>query len=222
MITIRPRVAAVTTQLVERFKAIDPATVGHLLEFGFCDPGIQALWKPCRVVGPAVTVRTAALDSAVVHVAIDAAEPGDVLVIDRNGDRKHACWGEMTSLAAKLKGLAGTIVDGYVTDVTEIAEMGYAVYCRGASAITTKSLAVQGDVNVPVQVGGVSVNPGDLIVADSNGVLVLPPDVAAAVVDAAEARQKRELWVRAELKKGRPLSDISGAAGRVCARMEGA
>ncbi len=195
--------------------------MGHLLEFGFCDPGIQALWKPCRVVGTAVTVRTSALDSGVVHVAIDLAEAGDVLVIDRNGDTKHACWGEMTSLAAKRKGLAGTIVDGPATDIMEIAEMGYPVYCRGASAITTTSTGAEGEINTPVQVGGVPVHPGDLIVADANGVLVLTPEAAAAVIEASEAREKREAWVRAELHTGRALSDISGAAARVRGRIQG-
>lgn len=221
MITIKPRACAIEQTLLERFKAIQPATVGHLLEFGFCDPGIEALWKPCRVVGAAVTVRTSALDSGVVHVAVDLAEAGDVLVIDRNGDTKHACWGEMTSLAAKLKGLAGTIVDGPATDIMEIAEMGYPVYCRGASAMTTKSTGAEGEINTPVQVGGVPVHPGDLIVADANGVLVLTPEAAAAVIEASEAREKRETWVRAELHTGRALSDISGAAARVRVRIQG-
>jgi 4-hydroxy-4-methyl-2-oxoglutarate aldolase len=222
MVTIKPRVCAIEQSLVERFKAIQPATVGHLQEFGFCDPGIQTLWKPCSLVGMAVTVRTSALDSGVVHVAIDLADAGDVLVIDRNGDAKHACWGEMTSLAAKRKGLAGAVVDGPATDVVEIAQMGFPVFCRGASAITTKSTGAEGEINTPVQIGGVPVHPGDLIVADSNGVLVLSPAAAASVIEASEAREKREAWVRAELLAGRPLSDISGARARVEGHIHGA
>jgi regulator of RNase E activity RraA len=165
-------------------------------------------------------VRTSALDSAIVHVAIDAAQAGDVIVIDRNGDLKHACWGEMTSLAAKVKGVAGVIVDGCVSDVAEIEEMQFPVYCRSASPITTKGLGLEGEINIPVQVGGVVVNPGDLIVADVNGVLVIPQVQAAQLIESSEAREKREIWVRDELKKGRPLADISGAAEKIRAQMQ--
>ena len=100
--------------------------------------------------------------------------------------------------------------------------MGYAVYCRGVSAITTKSTGADGEINTPVQIGGVPVHPGDLVVADANGVLVLTPEAAAAVIEAAEAREKREPWVRSELLAGRALSDISGAAARVRSNLKGA
>ena len=219
MIIINPRVSTVSSELVERYRAIQPATVGHLVEFGFCDPAIRPVWKTFKLVGSAVTVRTSALDSAIVHVAIDVAEPGDVIVIDRNGDEKHACWGEMTSLAAKIKGIAGAIVDGGATDITEIEEMKFPVYSRQVTSITTKSLALEGEINTQVQIGGVPVNPGDLIVADVNGILVLPPKLAAEVIEASEARERREIWVREELRKGRKLSDISGAAEKIKAQM---
>ena len=103
-----------------------------------------------------------AIDSTVVHRAIDLAEPGDILVIDRTGDTKHACWGEMTSLAAKVRGLAATIVDGPATDVVEIEEMEYLVFSRGVSPITTRSLAQFGEINTVVQCGGVPVSPATL------------------------------------------------------------
>ncbi len=215
MIIINPRGSTVPKELIERYKPIQPATVGHLIEFGFCDPAIRPLWRTFKLVGPAFTVRTSALDSAIVHVAIDMAEAGDVIVIDRNGDQKHACWGEMTSLAAKVKGIAGAIVDGCATDITEIEEMKFPVYCRHPSPITTKGLALEGEINTQVQIGGVPVNPGDLIVADVNGVLVIPQALAPKLIEASEAREQREVWVRAELHKGSKLSDISNAAEKV-------
>jgi 4-hydroxy-4-methyl-2-oxoglutarate aldolase len=219
MIVINPRQCFLSEELVARYKQIEPATVGHILEFGFCDPGIQPLWRPCSVVGPAFTIRTTALDSSVVHVAIDMAEPGDVILIDRNGDGKHACWGGMTSLAAKVRGLAGSIVDGCATDFLEIQELAYPVYARSVTALTTKGLAEGGEINTPIHIGGVVVNPGDLVVADSDGILVMTPEIAAEIVDHAEERQKRGAWIQEELKKGAKISELSGSAEKVRARL---
>ncbi len=219
MIVINPRPSSLSAELIERYRSIEPATVGHMLEFGFCDPGLQPLWRPCNVVGPAFTVRTTALDSSIVHVAIDMAEPGDVILIDRNGDGKHACWGGMTSLAAKMRGIAGTIVDGCATDFLEIQELAYPVYARSITALTTKGLAESGEINTQIQIGGVAVNPGDLVVADSDGILILSPEAAAEMVDQAEARQKRGAWVQEELLKGAKISEMSGSAEKIRARL---
>lgn len=219
MFVINPRVCELPSVLIERYRAIQPATIGHLIEFGFCDPALRPVWGKIKLVGPAVTVRTSALDSAIVHMAIDVAEPGDVILIDRNGDQKHACWGEMTSLAAKLKGIAGPIVDGCTTDIAEIEEMNFPVYSRQASPITTKGLALEGEINTVVQIGGVPVNPGDLVVGDVNGIVIVPANLAPELIDPSETREQRETWVRSELHKGRKLSDISAATEKIRARM---
>jgi regulator of RNase E activity RraA len=219
MIVINPRKDNLPEELIKRYRAIEPATVGHILEFGFCDPGLQPLWRPCSVVGPAFTVRTTALDSSVVHVAIDMAEPGDVILIDRNGDTRHACWGGMTSLAAKRRGIAGTIVDGCATDFVEIQELAFPVYARSITALTTKGLAESGEINTSIQIGGVVVNPGDLVVADSDGILIMSPELAAELVEQAEARQKRGAWAQEQLLKGAKISELSGSAEKVRARL---
>jgi 4-hydroxy-4-methyl-2-oxoglutarate aldolase len=161
-----------------------------------------------------------AIDSVVVHNAIDMAEPGDVIVIDRNGDNKHACWGEMTSWGAKMRNLAGTIVDGPATDIVEIEDMEYLVFCRGISPITTRSLAVSGEINTTVQCGGVSVSPGDIILADDNGVLVIPPDRVAEVVERCEPRAQREPSMRARLKAGEKITDVFGNGQRLAEALE--
>jgi 4-hydroxy-4-methyl-2-oxoglutarate aldolase len=220
MIVINPRQNNLADELIRRYRDIAPATIGHLLEFGFPDPAIQPIWRPCKMVGPAFTIRTAALDSSIVHLAIDMAEPGDVLVLDRNGENKHACWGGMTTLAAKLKGLAGVVVDGCVTDFTEITEFQLPVYARSISAITTRGLAVDGEINTQVQIGGAPVNPGDLVVADSDGIVVMPPDVAARIIDISEEREKRGLWIQEQLKKGAKISELSKSAEKIQAQLE--
>ena len=198
-------------KLLERLKDVEPATVGHFRHYGFIDPLIRPVLKDTKVVGPALTVKTPGADSTVVHKVMELAKPGDVLVIDRCGDRQHACWGGMVTLSAHLKELAGGIIDGPATDVDEIEELGFPVYCRGLSAMTTKLLGIGGEINTVVQCGGVAVEPGDLIVADRNGILVLKPDEAMEVADKALAMQAAENGFAEELRKGKSLSSLSGA-----------
>jgi regulator of RNase E activity RraA len=207
---------SVPTELLDRLRAIPPATIGHVLAFGFMDTALQPIGRRgfC-VCGPATTVRTMAIDSTVVHHAIDMAAPGDVLVIDRTGDTKHACWGEMTSLAAKVRGLAATVVDGPATDVVEIVDMEYLVFARGVSPITTRSLAMFGEINTVVQCGGVPVAPGDIILADDNGVLVLKPDQIAALVEHCEPIAQREPETRRVLGAGESLSVLAKAREKI-------
>jgi regulator of RNase E activity RraA len=223
VITIRERPsAAVAPELLERLRAIPPAEAGHLLDFGFMDPALRPIGrKGFLVCGPAVTVRAMAVDSAVVHKAIELAQPGDVLVIDRNGERKHACWGEMTSIFAQERGVAATIIDGPATDIVEIEEMGYLVFSRGVSPITTRGLALSGEINTPIQCGGVPVSPGDIVLADDNGVLILPPDLIPRIIDACEARVQRQLVMRERLRAGVSLADLSGANEKLATRDEG-
>ena len=213
MIVINERsVDSVPAEVIAQLRAIPPATIGHMLDFGFMDGGLRPIGRRgFTICGPAVTVRTIAIDSSVVHRAISVAQPGDVLVIDRNSDTRHAAWGEMTSLAASVRGLAATLIDGPATDIIEIEELEYLVFCRGIAPITTRGLALSGEINTSVTCGGVTVNPGDIILADDNGVLVIPPGMVADVVTRCTPRVEREALVRRRLLAGEQLADISGA-----------
>ncbi len=217
-VTIDPRPAStVTAEQIEQLRRIPPATIGHMLDFGFMAGDLRPIGRNrgFALCGPAVTIRTSALDSAVVHHAIDIAEPGDVLVIDRNGDQKHACWGELTSLAAKLRGLAGTIIDGPATDVPEIWEMEYLTFCRGVAPITSRSSGTSGEINTTIHCGGVSVSPGDIILADDNGILVVPADRVAEVIEHCGPRVAYEETIRQRLYAGEKLGEITGATERL-------
>lgn len=222
MIIINERVdPGVPADLLERLRAIPPATIGHVLHFGFMDNALRPTGRrKFTICGPAFTVRAMAVDSSIVHVAIDRAQPGDILVIDRNGDDKHACWGEMTSLAAHVKGLAATIVDGPLTDVIEIEEMGYLVFSRGISPITTRGMGLTGEINTVVQCGGVSVAPGDIILADDNGILALKPEQIPMLVERCEPLAQAEPEKRRRLLSGEPLPDMSSANRKVNATLE--
>lgn len=221
MIVVNERVeTTVSGELLDRLRSIPPATIGHVLDFGFMDIGLRPIGRrKFTICGPAFTVKTMAIDSTVVHKAISMAEPGDIMVIDRNGDTKHACWGEMTSLAALMNGVAATIVDGPATDVVEIEEMEYLVFSRGISPITTRSLAMAGEINTIVQCGGVSVAPGDIILADDNGILVLQPDQVAALVEHCEPIAQREPTTRIRLRSGESLAEMTNANTKIAAAL---
>ncbi len=207
---IQPRVERLDPAMIEEFRHIDPATIGHIWHYGFMDPAIRPLYKKIKVVGPAVTLKLPSLDATLCHKVLEIAAPGDVVVIDRCGDTRHACWGEMVALCAKIKGLAGAIIDGAATDVLEIETMGFPVYARTISALTTELLGIDGEINTPIQCGGVTVMPGDLIVADDNGIVVIPPEKAATVLALAKPRQEREKTVREQILQGTLLPQISG------------
>jgi 4-hydroxy-4-methyl-2-oxoglutarate aldolase len=213
------RVAAMPAQLpaalVAKLRQIETATVGHSRHHGFMDRRIQPLIRRGCVVGTAVTVAIPAQDSTLLHYALGLLRPGDVLVVDRLGDDKHACWGGGVTLAAKQSGAAAGIVDGPCTDLAEIEATGFPVWCRGLAPITTRLYDLGGTLNHPVSCGGVTVRAGDAIVADESGVLVLGADEAESVADAALERQERGRRNEARIVAGEKLGDISGATAMV-------
>lgn len=211
MFIINDRVSSPDSELIELLKKVEPATVGHFRHHGFMAPAIRPLLKGLKVVGPAVTVRTPGADSTVVHKVMEIAQQGDVVVIDRCGDTNHACLGGGVALAAHCRGLAGCIIDGPATDIDEIEEMNFPVYATGLSPITTKLLGFGGEINTVIQCGGVTVHPGDLIVADNNGVVVLRPDEARAVAEKAIGMQEAEVTLLEQIKAGQTLSSLSRA-----------
>jgi RraA family protein len=158
--------------------------------------GIGPAYQPVdRAVGPAVTVSTAPGDFAVVPWAVDQLGRGDVLVVDGAGDGSRAVWGDFVGARAKAVGCAGVVVDGAVRDLDGIRASGLPVYARS----TTPRGPLRrgpGAVNVPVSCGGVRVLPGDVVVADGAGIIVIPSADVAAVVVRARARGEIEMRMR--------------------------
>jgi regulator of RNase E activity RraA len=191
---------------IDLLAGAEPATIGHFLEYGFMDPGIRALVPGRRVAGTAVTVRVSVPDAAVVHYAIGRIRPGDVLVIDRAGDQRHAVFGGYAAFAAQAAGCRAIVADGVVTDIGEL---------RGLSTVTTKRLFQHGEFCVPVSCGGVPVLPGDAILADDNGVLVLRPDQVAPAARRAIALQEEERRNMDLLRAGARLSELNGTDRRL-------
>jgi regulator of RNase E activity RraA len=199
---------------------VETATVGHWRHLGFMHRGIQPLVRGWRVVGTAVTIAIPGPDSTLLHHALGLLRPGDVLVVDRLGDDRHACWGGAVTIGAKAAGAAAGIVDGPCTDLAEIEQSRFPMWARGISPVTTRLYDLGGYLNVPVSCGGAVVQPGDAILADDSGVLVLPPDEVNAVVAEALARQVRGAERERAVGGGAKLGDLSGASENVRARVQ--
>ncbi len=198
---------------------VETATVGHSRHQGFMHRAIQPLLRGRRIVGVAVTVAIPGPDSTLLHHALGLLRPGDFVVVDRLGDDRHACWGGGVTIAAKAAGAVGAVVDGPCTDLAEIEASGFPVWCRGLSPITTRLYDLGGAMNVPIACGGVAVSPGDAVLADESGVLVLPRAEVQSVAKEAIARQQRGAEREKQVRAGAKLGELSGASAKVLARL---
>ena len=172
-------------------------------------PGIAHMAGGAEICGPAVTVWTKPGDILHVLKAVDLVTPGDVLVVDGGGRLDAAVVGDIVADALSGLGCAGLVVDGAVRDVAGIDATGLATYARGAHPATGSNTG-PGAINVDVQCGGVAVRPGDLVRADSSGIVVVPHDHLARVVELGRAVAERELEWRRRIAAGEPLPAATG------------
>lgn len=195
--------------LIEPLLQVETATLGHLLEQGFMHPQLQCvLPEAVRCCGPALTVSLPEDDGYSLPLALAAARPGDVLVIERVNDERHACWGAVMTAAAQQAGIVAVILDGYITDLSAIRADNFPVWCKGRSPLTTKRGKNGGTVNQPVICGGVPVCPGDIVLADENGVVALPAAQIAQYVEEAIRIQRQEPLIVEKLRQGLSLAEI--------------
>nr|WP_050183836.1 RraA family protein [Domibacillus robiginosus] len=168
--------------IVEQFEEIPTTCISDALEgMNNLSSTIQPLKEEYRVVGRAFTVKMPVGDNLVVLKAIREAKPGDVLVIDAKGDTYRAIAGDFIVGMAQTLGIKGIIVDGVIRDVVGIKELDYPVFCKGTT-IAASGKAGQGEINVPISCGGVTVQPGDIIVGDADGVTVIPQELEEEVL----------------------------------------
>jgi RraA family protein len=168
----RPR-----SDVAEMFRDFEVADISdHLNRLYAVDCSIRCLsGGDLRVVGPACTVKVYPGDNLMVHKTLDIAKPGDVVVVDARGSRENAVLGDTISMKARHRGIVGFVVDGYVRDLAAIQKFDYPIYARGSMPIGPLHRA-PGEINYPVCCGGVVVSPGDIIIADRSGIVVLPQD----------------------------------------------
>jgi 4-hydroxy-4-methyl-2-oxoglutarate aldolase len=187
---------------VEAFKDLGAATVYEAAgRRGSVDPRIKPLARGIRLLGPAFTVECHPKDNLMLHKALQIAQNGDVLVTSTQGYSEAGYWGGLMATSAMARQLGGLVIDGCVRDSTEILEMGFPVFCRGTCMRgTTKGTL--GRVNHPVLVGEVIVHPGDLILGDDDGLVVVARKEIEVVLEAARERVSKEEKKAAALAKG--------------------
>lgn len=171
---------------------------------GTLDGRVAPLAPSMRLAGPAFTVEVRAGDNLMIHAAMMIAKPGDILVIDGKGDRSCALMGSIMINACKKLGLGGVVIDGALRDTEELREIGFPVYAVGANP-NGPTKFVPGRINWPIACGGVAVNPGDLVVGDADGVVVIEREKAASLLEAAAKKVADERARIAEIVAGKNL-----------------
>ncbi|WP_397458963.1 RraA family protein [Pseudomonas asplenii] len=193
---IAPRRQMVDSVLLQHYQGISSSTIGHVLDSGYLR-GLRPLFDGIHMVGNVVTAKLRTPDGSILRDALLCSEPGDVLVIECEGDAECACWGELRTLAAMIKGLAGVVVSGAVTDVAALREHRLPIFSRGISALTTRSLGQGGELNLPVRLGEVQVHPGDIAIGDDDGVFILTAPQAQELLPQLLAKEQADRLRRA-------------------------
>lgn len=196
--------------IIERLKRLDTASVSDALDkMGIpCGLlGIQAVIPGHHICGEAFTVHYVPCGpvKGTVGDFIDDVEPGQVVVIDNAGRDYCTVWGDIMTFTAKTKGIEATVIDGVCRDVDGIKKLDYAIFTKGKYMVTGKERVQVDYVNQPVAVSGVQVCPGDIILGDDSGVLVIPKDAAEQALEIAEGIEKTEQAIIAEVKSGSTL-----------------
>lgn len=209
----------IDAQILARALEAEPAVIGHFRLRGFPSGNIRPQWSVPRIAGTAVTLALSGADSALLHHVASSLRPGDVLLIDRLGDSLHACLGGGVAFVLKRRGVSGVIIDGPAADPAELREIGLPVWSRGLSAITTRLYGLGGAFNVPVSIGGAVANPGDLVIADEGGIVVIPPDQMERDIDRAIQMTQWEKEFLKTFNDAQTLGDVSGATPRILAAL---
>lgn len=207
--------------LVTRLAKLDTCAVSDALDrLGLkgATMGIRPVWPCARIVGRAVTVKVkpVGLEKPKQHLgtlAIEVAQKGDVIVVDNGARTDVSAWGGLLSLASRLKGLSGVVVDGACRDVDESREVGFPVFARAVVPVTARGRIMQQSVNEEVQFAGVQVHPGDLVIADGSGVVFIPRTREKEVIAEAEAIAARESKMAEAIRSGRSVVEVMEGLG---------
>ena len=196
--------------LIKQLSQFSAATVHEALgKYGNLPSAIKPISSSMKVCGPAYTVKTIQGDNMLLHRAYAYAKPGDVIIANCSGFYEAGYWGDLMSLGAKTKGINGLVIDGCVRDADDIETMGFPVFSRGLCILGTSNHG-DGFLNEPIIIGGVLINPGDIIIGDRDGVVVVPKNRIIEAIEKSAAREAKEENVRRQLRDGKTSIEIYG------------
>lgn len=181
---------------------------------GLMQPYLRPIYNSARVAGPAVTVLCQAGDNLMIHAAVELCQAGDVLVVTTTSESTDGMFGELLATSLRSRGVAGLIIDAGVRDVADLTSMDFPVWAKAISAQGTVK-ATAGSVNVPVTCGGQLVRPGDAIIGDVDGVVVVPREDVAEVAVASQQRIAKEEKNREKLRAGGIGLDMYGLRAKL-------
>lgn len=197
---------------IDAMKKLGSATIHEAQgQTGALDSCIRPVDPSQRLCGPALTVDCRPDDNLAIHYALTKAKPGDVLVVDAKGFTEAGPWGDLLTLAAQRLGIVGLVINGAVRDADSIIEMGFPTFARGLSIKGTNKCQ-PGKVNVPVMIGNVLINPGDIIVGDRDGLVVVEQHRVEEVIQLSHAREDKEEGIRRGIESGVSTVQLLGLA----------
>ena len=199
---ILPRRRKVSAETAAKYRGVPLANISDsMARMSAGGPRLRPMHAGGPMAGPALTVRTRPGDNLMVHKALDLAEPGDVIVVDAGGDLTIAIIGELMAAHAIARGVAGMVIDGSVRDSATLRAQDFPVYAAG---ITHRGPYKDGpgEINAPIAIAGMVIEPGDLMLGDDDGVLCVPFDAVDGILAAAQAKQKAEATMLAEFEAG--------------------
>lgn len=202
MIHVTATIGRPRKELIDKFRGLSTATVHEASgRKGAVDCDIKPITKGVRICGPAFTVQCHPGDNLMLHKALEKAQPGDVVVASVGGYYEAGYWGALMATSALARSLGGLAIDGCVRDSAEMIDMGFPVFCRGF-CIRGTTKAILGLINYPTLFGGVLVNPGDLILGDDDGIVIVDRNKCETILEESIKRKDLEHAKSAQLKTG--------------------
>lgn len=212
MVNVIHSIQRVRGDLANQYRELSSATVHEASGGkGALSSRIKPIAPDMKICGPAVTVKVKPGDNLILHKAIYVAQAGDVIVADSEGFTEAGAWGEIMAVAAQARGIAGLVFNGAVRDSQTMIDLGFPVFCLALCIKGTEKIAL-GWINHPLTLDNITINPGDLVLGDRDGIVIIGREEAEEVLQKSRARAEKEETIKKRLRAGESTLDIYGFA----------